>query len=341
MGSESVREERGMTMTTLLTPKKSAILPLHTDAQQDFENRQHYSTATGSIDWEHPQHSGNSDCSHPMPIIFTWESDAAESKFELSEFPDFSCATVRIMADNTVTLENFKIGTRYFWRVNDSEVFDFITEDIAPRWIHCEGPSNIRDMGGWKTKDDRRIKQGLIYRGGEMDSHYKAGADGLRVMREELGIKTDLDLRRGADELFPEHPLGDSVKYILSPVDGYNQYIDQKHECKPVMEVLADESNYPVYFHCHGGADRTGTVAFMLEALLGVEEADLMLDYELTTLSIWGERCRNMEPVQVMLNMLRAYGKEGDDWQTLVENFFRDCGISDETMEKLRANLLE
>ena len=38
-----------------------------------------------------------------------------------------------------------------------------------------------------------------------------------------------------------------------------------------------------VYFHCHGGADRTGTLAFLLEALLGVSESDLSKDFELTT----------------------------------------------------------
>ena len=40
-----------------------------------------------------------------------------------------------------------------------------------------------------------------------------------------------------------------------------------------------------IYFHCHGGADRTGTLAFLLEGLLGVSESDMAKDFELTTYS--------------------------------------------------------
>lgn len=38
-----------------------------------------------------------------------------------------------------------------------------------------------------------------------------------------------------------------------------------------------------VYLHCVGGADRTGTLAFLIEALVGVSESDLSKDYELTS----------------------------------------------------------
>ena len=37
-----------------------------------------------------------------------------------------------------------------------------------------------------------------------------------------------------------------------------------------------------VYFHCAGGADRTGSLAFLIEGLLGVSEEDLSKDYEVT-----------------------------------------------------------
>ena len=44
--------------------------------------------------------------------------------------------------------------------------------------------------------------------------------------------------------------------------------------------------------HCWGGADRTGTVAFILEGLCGVSEADLAIDYELTSFTMFGLRTR-------------------------------------------------
>ena len=45
----------------------------------------------------------------------------------------------------------------------------------------------------------------------------------------------------------------------------------------------------PVAFHCRSGADRTGAVAFTIEALLGVSSGDIARDYELTTLSSEGK----------------------------------------------------
>ena len=39
----------------------------------------------------------------------------------------------------------------------------------------------------------------------------------------------------------------------------------------------------PVYFHCKTGADRTGTLAFLIESLLGVTETDKSIDFELTS----------------------------------------------------------
>ena len=42
------------------------------------------------------------------------------------------------------------------------------------------------------------------------------------------------------------------------------------------IAAIADENRYPVYIHCTGGADRTGTLAFLINALLGVGEDDLI-----------------------------------------------------------------
>ena len=49
-----------------------------------------------------------------------------------------------------------------------------------------------------------------------------------------------------------------------------------------IDHVLAGE---PFIFHCKSGADRTGAVAILTLGLLGVSEADIARDYELTTYS--------------------------------------------------------
>jgi protein tyrosine/serine phosphatase len=47
-----------------------------------------------------------------------------------------------------------------------------------------------------------------------------------------------------------------------------------------------------VYFHCRIGADRTGTLAYLLEGLLGVQDEDRYEEYELTYLSGHVDRAR-------------------------------------------------
>ena len=43
------------------------------------------------------------------------------------------------------------------------------------------------------------------------------------------------------------------------------------------------KTNKPCFYHCAIGADRTGTLSFMLEALLGVSSSDIDKDYEITS----------------------------------------------------------
>jgi len=50
-----------------------------------------------------------------------------------------------------------------------------------------------------------------------------------------------------------------------------------------VMTRLSETSALPAVFHCAAGKDRTGMVAAVLLGILGVDEADILDDYELTS----------------------------------------------------------
>ena len=135
-----------------------------------------------------------------------------------------------------------------------------------------------------------------------------------------------------------------------------------KRSLKTVFEVLADESNYPVYIHCNAGADRTGTVAFLINGLLGVSEADLIRDFELTSFSkVSGLRYRseikdgNFTEIGVMQNdydnfvafgaLIEAikvnYGAEGKALSYAIENFLTGyIGVSHEQIESIKRIML-
>jgi len=97
-------------------------------------------------------------------------------------------------------------------------------------------------------------------------------------------------------------------------------------------------SGNPVYFHCTYGADRTGTVAYLLEALLGVPYENRAEDFELST--FWGMVPRNRyfsiedgsnrnDPYKwvYMVNNLDT-NDDGENSPQEIYNWFTDSGAS-------------
>ena len=334
-------KDGGDRMTRLISPQNGSQFDLMTLHQRAFSGQWKKNVIV--TDWTHPERREGEDYTFPMKPVCLWESDQAEDVFELSEREDFSDALVVNTEEKSISLSNLKTGARYFWRVNGGEVRSFTTEETAPRWIRAEGTSNVRDLGGWRTADDRRIRQGLIFRGSEMDTHHTITEAGKRTLKEELGIRTDLDLRGEAVGRISGSPLGSEIAFYLIPVRAYGEFMeeDQKEACRDVFRILADERNYPVYFHCWGGADRTGTVALLLEAILGVEFENLCLDYELTSLSVWGDRSRKSDLFVSLLAALNRFGEPEESINKKAEEFLRSCGITEEELGNLRKNLLE
>ena len=334
-------------MTTLRYPADGAVILTETDRQRAFRNSSREQISPDRIDWLNLERKGE-DFSFPAPAEFRWETDEETSCFLLAEDAAFTDPIVRKTEETHLTMGSLKAGQTYYWTVNDSEIRTFTTEDTPPRRIAVDGITNVRDNGGWKTADGRRMKQGLIYRGSEMDTHCSITGEGIRVMLDELKIRTDLDIRGEAVGRITESPLeqrrlpGKSVDFRLIPVAAYADFLKEEHKpvTKRIFALLADETAYPIYYHCWGGADRTGTIAYLLEALLGVPEEDLILDYEMTSLSVWGNRMRHSDLFSGFEEELKKYDEDGTP-QSRAEKYLLSCGVMPETIAKLRRNLLE
>lgn len=144
------------------------------------------------------------------------------------------------------------------------------------RWIRTQ-TWNVRDLGGWAC-DGGTVKYGKLFRGGYVTSADRA------VLVEQLGIQHELDLRGASEGGLSASPLGSDVRYTcadayawyaLTPIDAW------KTNLRCVFDAVTH--NEPVYFHCAAGADRTATLACILEGLLGMSQSDIDKDYELTT----------------------------------------------------------
>lgn len=323
-----------MQKTRLLKPKSGAVVSLATRRQAQF--REFVGTADPTLipSWMNVEkRKDRKDLSIPKPVRFSWDSRDAVL-FELSEAKDFSSVTVRRECVSPAEIYNLKTDTRYFWRVNGGRARSFVTADTFVRMIRAEGVSNVRDVGSLRTADGRRLKQGLLYRGTEMDSHHTITPNGITALLS-LGIKTDLDLRAEIPEGCVTSPLGEDVRYVNMPCLQYHTFIDAK-DCRKHLEFLADKANYPIYVHCWAGADRTGTLMYVLETILGVSEEDRLAEYEITSLGIWGARRRSAREWGWGWFMEHLAGYEGENNDERIMDFIRKCGVTDETLDKIR-----
>ena len=255
---------------------------------------------------------GKRSLSKPLPVSFSWtetndiEQKASKYLLNVSELPDMSNPLTYTTKENSVDVYNLKINQNYYYQLTsvhsskkfESDVLSFKINDVAPRNIYVDGVENVRDLGGWSIGENKTFKQGMIYRTAQFNygtignnKFVSAPSEkGMDTLLNELKIKTDIDLRRteafdGYDEVvgISSSPLGKNVKYVSTPMYFGDTNIftneDNVDSIKDFFYTLADPTNYPVAFHCVRGTDRTGALSYVLGALVGMSEEDLMLDY--------------------------------------------------------------
>lgn len=294
------------------------------------------------------------DLSIPIATQIKWalEADYPAASFDLflaKGRPVFSGKPVASNVEsNEVSLWNLEKDARYYWKLvvksrgqemAESPAFRFRTPALWPRWIRIDGTTNVRDLGGTVNRDGQATRQGLVYRSSEFDSHCAITPVGKEALLD-LGIRTEIDLRLHNDgpTLPPE------IRYLNIPVSGYD---DGLRTCetsfRDFFKSLANKENYPIIFHCWGGADRGGTVALLLEAALDWPEEMIALDYEWTSLSIWGQRQRTSQAYawKQTLEMLRGFDPGNGSLQTGTRNYLRKIGVTDDELAAIREILLE
>ena len=294
----------------------------------------------------------------PTPVTISWASEEGAQYYMLriSRNADLSDATSYVTFEKEIVLDDLFMGTCYYYQVVacfadrtvKSKIFSFETEYVT-RTVNIEGMSNTRDMGGYYTADGKyRLRQGLVYRGGETEPVTEAG----RVyFLQTLGIKTDLDLR-GVEK----SPFGDAVNHVSvsAPyyMGGSTGILAESYKEALITEVktFANPDNYPIYVHCSLGRDRTGTLCFLISALCGIGEMDLFLDYEISWFSergCYGDYSPEHHitiAFNPLYNYIATYPVEGDA-PTLAdrtEAFMKNyLGITQEEIDTIRSILLE
>lgn len=288
------------------------------------------------------------DTAVPATVSFTLDSNVSKNAqyitAEVSKNKNFSDKQVIKLSSESrkVEIPYLETNTRYYLKINviceNEKTYSAATTfktAYSPRVLTVSGINNVRDIGGMKTTDGKVIKQGMIIRGSEIDGAveptYRLTQDGINTLKNVFKIKTDMDLRQYNDG----NPL--NVTHLCYNAPMYEAAFKKGNmdRIKNIFADLSKSDNYPIYMHCTYGADRTGTVCYLLEMLLGVNEFDAELDYELTSLF------RPGVTKAALINVTPYIEKyDGKNMQEKTENYLKDCGVTAHQIESIRNILL-
>ncbi len=241
-------------------------------------------------------------------------------------------------------------------------------------YLTIEGTYNIRDLGGFPV-DGGKTRSRAFIRAGNLDQLLPQSQQQLI----DYGVKTVIDLRdeweaRDYPNVFAQ---SQSVCYLNLPLIGddlaknaswqkhtqdydtlhelYNRYLDGcQTQIGAIMTALA-ESPSTVIFHCYAGKDRTGIIAGLLMATVGVPDELIAQDYALSKQNImhlieqWRayalQNGRDMQQLErdaasdtaTMLSML-AYLR---DRYGTVSKYLHACGVSEQQLKQLRSRFVD
>ena len=244
----------------------------------------------------------------PLPAKIFFASTVADpSIVYVSEDSNYEDAYTMIVdpGADSVDFYNLIPNRSYYWKLETQapggtptliQEGQFTTTGMV-RMLKIDGIYNVRDMGGWTGLGGNPIKYGKLIRGSRLNVNGSTQelitAEGKRALLE-VGVRADLDLRDAGDAPMAgggaRHSyLGDTIPIVN--IDGaYGSRIatfaDKPQSIRGIKQIIAWlKQDKPVYFHCSVGADRTGTVAYLIGALCGMSEDALCKEFELTSFS--------------------------------------------------------
>ncbi|MBO4550308.1 MAG: tyrosine-protein phosphatase, partial [Bacteroidaceae bacterium] len=162
----------------------------------------------------------------------------------------------------------------------------------------------------------------------------------------QMGIKAELDLRTDSEAKdINRSVLGSGVTYKRTPLGQTQSHMEGLTNSKAIYKTALQyvltcvRNDKPVYFHCAIGRDRTGTLAFLLEGVLGMSKSDIYKDYELTNFSYFNTPCNKKQ----LDDMFAAV--EEMEGETLADKFRKYLvsyiGIPNTSINTFREKMLE
>lgn len=248
------------------------------------------------------------------------------------------------------------------------------THEHLADWVDLEGCFNFRDLGSYRTRSGRQMRNGLIFRS---DGLQHLSERDLLKLREEVGLRLIIDLRSPLEvEEIGCGPIAGQAEIVAVPL--FNQtradanqhtnfkipdnmgdlyFIMLQFAGGPIAEVirLLAEADSPAVFHCAAGKDRTGVISAILLSLLGVPRETIVADYAFSRKNIdrINERLDSSDTYKNMMHTMPedAYDADPAAMESFLDRVDRELdgveawaagrGIDRSIRDRLEEKLLE
>lgn len=251
-------------------------------------------------------------------------------------------------------------------------VDEMTPEQLALRHLPLPGTHNVRDVGGYPTRDGRVTRWGTLLRADALHKLDESGRDTL----SGLGVRTLIDLRE-IDELdrSPNQLGALEVRILHRPMfdrptsgipatavaartlqETYFLLVDERATALVgVVRELAGQNALPAIVHCTAGKDRTGMVIALTLAAVGVEDEAIISDYAATGQLLSGafrqemlartaERGIDIAAIEPLLSadpkLIRGFLERIRERYGDIEAFLFAHGMTGEELQSLREQLL-
>ena len=241
------------------------------------------------------------------PVRLRWATEPAAAAVDVlvAPAPDTPVAELELLAEDLESgaFEAELPGRRYFALRTD----DGTLVRTAVRVLPLAGGRNFRDLGGYTTRDGRRVKWGTLFRSGTMvglteaDYAYLDDLDArvlvdFRSTEERSAEPTDWSVdgpeywardystasdASGLRELFTGGEIS-AAKTRAVMTGMYEEIALQQAEAYTVLFDRLAAGETPLVFNCSAGKDRTGIAAALILTALGVPREQVVADYAMS-----------------------------------------------------------
>ncbi|MCQ2798130.1 MAG: tyrosine-protein phosphatase [Bacilli bacterium] len=372
--SETKTSETKTSSTTSETPVEAGVFTNVTTFTSPINNKTadqkafiEYSgdyTKISSSTFQNTFHTTpNGHQSDPTAVPFSFKHSVPSGKIlskyvlEFATDSEFTKDVLTYESKNkSFDIYNLYIGTHYFYRLKAvytagdpdiSDTYELDTADAGIRNLRVDGMTNVRDLGGKTTESGAKIKQGLLYRtGAPNDSQSQCAITdaGKKTMLNEMGVKTEIELREMGFNCPSTSPVGSSVKIYHNAMEyqgGKNLIFRNIAPMLRCFDILGDANNYPIFFHCRIGTDRTGFMALLINGVLGLPMKQIYQDYLFSNFGRIGKTSTcdqvNDDSTAGYIAQINTY--PGESFQQKCYNFLVTAGVPHEKLDTM-INLL-